>query len=416
MSAGTEQYEKTYGKITDENLAQLKDRIGVPLRPTRFGTPIPEATENDIRTWAWGIGDDNPLYMDGEYGAASRWGTLLAPPSILLAMDAHRLGHMTGMPGVHGLLAGMNWEWFRQVRLGDGVKNAGRLLSVDERTGQRIAARAIKTVFETRVDLEDGNPVGRMEHIVSRYERSGARKKGKYMEKSREIPYQWSKEEYEDIAARYRAEPERRRGRKKRYFEEVEPGDEIPEIIKGPLTVTSVVAFTTAVRPMHLMMAHRIMYQFFDRHPGAAIPNSYGAPEPAISVHWSPDHARFSGLPTAYDFGMERSCWAINLITDWMGDDAVLRAFRVSFKGMNYYGDLTTFSGRVEEKIETDNLKLVRCSFRSTNQRDETTTVGQALVALPSLATGLPEERILAQLPDALDLLPISKKSKELNY
>ena len=43
MSAGTEQYEKTYGKITDENLAQLKDRIGVPLRPTRFGTPIPEA-------------------------------------------------------------------------------------------------------------------------------------------------------------------------------------------------------------------------------------------------------------------------------------------------------------------------------------------------------------------------------------
>ena len=408
----TDEYESTFGKITDKDLAKVRERIGIPLRSTRFGTPIPDATPTDVRLWSWGIGDDNPLYTDSEYGAASRWGSQLAPPSIIVAMDATRLGHMTGLPGVHGMLAGMNWEWNRPIRVGDRTSHQGHLWSVEERQNRSMANRSIKMVFETLIDKECGKRIGRMEHVVSRFERRDARDKGAELNKEREsdIPHAWTAKEIEEVAEKYRREIEIRRGAEPRYWEDVEIGDEIPSIQKGPLSVTSVVAFTTAVRPMHLTMGHRILYQFFDRHPGGAIPNGYGVPEPAIAVHWSPDHARLSGLPTSYDFGMERACWAFQLFTDWMGDDAFLNAARVSFKGVNYYGDLTTFSGRVVDKAVDGDLHLVRCEFESRNQRQELTTSGQALVALPSRIRGNPSEKALTALEQPLGLLPVESK------
>ena len=408
----TDEYESTFGRITDENLAEVRERVGVSLRSTRFGTPIPDATLTDVRLWSWGIGDDNPLFMDPDYGAASRWQSQLAPPSIIVAMDATRLGHMTGLPGVHGMLAGMNWEWTRPIRVGDRTTHNGCLHSVEERENTTMANRSIKMVFETRVDNSDGGRIGRMEHIVSRFERRAAREKGSEFTKEREfsIPHQWTAEEIEEVQANYRREVESRRGAEPRYWEDVQVGDEIPPIQKGPLSITSVVAFTTAVRPMHLTMGHRILYQFFDRHPGGAIPNGFGVPEPAIAVHWSPDHARLSGLPTSYDFGMERACWAFQLFTDWMGDDAFLGAARVTFKGVNYYGDLTTFTGQVLDKMVEGDLHLVRCGYESRNQRGELTTKGQALVALPSREHGNPDEEALAALVTPLHLLPESPK------
>ena len=70
----------TWGQINDETLAAAAELIGVPLRRDRMQW-IETATRDAIRHFAWGIGDDNPLWLDPEYGATSPSGTTVAPPS-----------------------------------------------------------------------------------------------------------------------------------------------------------------------------------------------------------------------------------------------------------------------------------------------------------------------------------------------
>ena len=73
-----------FPRITEKALDDLRQRIGVRITPE----PEPwchEATRDNIRHYAHGIGDDNPLWCDPEYAEASSHGGLIAPPSFLFA-------------------------------------------------------------------------------------------------------------------------------------------------------------------------------------------------------------------------------------------------------------------------------------------------------------------------------------------
>lgn len=402
---GQEGFESTYGKITDEHVAELRSRVGVPLRAQEFGAPIPVASEEALRLWAWGIGDDNPLYTKVDYGAQSRWKAMLAHPSILLGMDPHRLGYMGGLPGSHSLFAGINWEWFRPIRLNQRVLSKAAIGLVEVKDDSKLARRSVKVRTDTNFTDTEGTPLARFEQYRIRYERREARERGAYTKKVEDIPHQYTEDEVKAVYEQYQREVEQRAGLTPRYIEDVQVGDELPHIIKGPLTITTIVAFTMAVKPVHLARGHRLLYQLFNRHPGVAIPNYFGVPDPPISVHWEHQQAINAGLPTAYDFGMERSCWAAHLLTDWMGDDAFLKALRVRFKAPNYLGDLQTFRGKITEKVQTDGLDLVKVEWAATNQRQVVTTEGTALVALPSRQSGLPAEEALARLTGSLDMI-----------
>src|ERR1700759_966701 len=50
------------------------------------------ATRASIRNFAESYGDDNPLYCDEEYGAATHWGAQIAPPMIPIAVNQVLLG------------------------------------------------------------------------------------------------------------------------------------------------------------------------------------------------------------------------------------------------------------------------------------------------------------------------------------
>ena len=74
--------ERLFPTITDEALGDLRRRIGVPITDT-LEPWCHEATRDNIRHYAHGIGDDNPLWCDPGYAATSRFGTIVAPPSFL---------------------------------------------------------------------------------------------------------------------------------------------------------------------------------------------------------------------------------------------------------------------------------------------------------------------------------------------
>ena len=92
----------TWGTITDERIAEAEALIDVPLRRDRMQW-IETATRDAIRHFAWGIGCNNPLWLDRDYAASSPYGTLVAPPCILYAVDgtvvAPKLSAFNGYAG-----------------------------------------------------------------------------------------------------------------------------------------------------------------------------------------------------------------------------------------------------------------------------------------------------------------------------
>ena len=73
-----------------------------------------------------------------------------------------------------------------------------------------------------------------------------------------------------------------------------------------------------------------------------------------------------------------------HLITDWMGDDGVLREIAVQLRAPALVGDMSWCAGEIVAKRDEDGHKLVDAHIWITNQRGERTTVGKATVELPS--------------------------------
>ena len=60
--------QQRFSLITDKNLADLRKLVGVPIEDS-LEPWCYEATRDNIRHWAHGIGDDNPLWCDPAYAA-----------------------------------------------------------------------------------------------------------------------------------------------------------------------------------------------------------------------------------------------------------------------------------------------------------------------------------------------------------
>ena len=63
--------EPTTGRLTDEGIERFREKVGVDWPYTRWTTWNEEATRDGIRHYAYGFGDDNPLWCDPDYAATS---------------------------------------------------------------------------------------------------------------------------------------------------------------------------------------------------------------------------------------------------------------------------------------------------------------------------------------------------------
>ena len=76
--------QRSFPKITENGLDDLRQRIGVKIGQT-VEPWCHEATRDNIRHYAHGIGDDNPLWCDPDYAAKSHYGGIVALPSFLFS-------------------------------------------------------------------------------------------------------------------------------------------------------------------------------------------------------------------------------------------------------------------------------------------------------------------------------------------
>jgi acyl dehydratase len=355
---------RRFPAITAEALAALRARIGDPVR--RPEPYIEVATRDAVRHWAAGIGDRNPFWLQAD----------VAPPTILFAMDRIVSGYVGGLPGIHAMYGGTDFRWQRPIRIGDAIVGDSVLLDLVEKPS-RFARRAIQQTYRTTFRNQHGAIVCEADSWCFRTERDTARERGKYHGVE---PTRYGEGELRAIATAYKTE--QIRGRTPRYWDDIAVGDALPEIVKGPLTVTSVIAFVQGWGSLYVR-AHGLAFDMFERHPALGIPNASGVPEPPERVHWDEAMAHAVGVPGAYDYGPERVAWLGHLVTNWMGDAGFLRRLNARVLRHNLIGDTTWCKATVTGKEPGG---LVHLSLTAENQRRETTASGSASVVLPERA------------------------------
>lgn len=396
----TDVRDPDYGTLSDASFERSRRRIGVPVRLPNMPHNL-EVSRDGIRHFAYGYGDDNPLYCDDEYAAGTRWGGLIAPPAFLYTMGEDASPRPTppehrevlkGDPfaGLGSYQAEMEFEWWRPLTLGERLRCLRAQVGVADKRSEFGGRSAHVTHDFIYADEHDRLHAIRRGRWVNT-ERGASRDR----KKEHELPEPYTPEQLAEIDAAYAAET--RRGAETRWFEDVEVGDALDPKVKGPLTTTDVVVWHLGWG-MQLTPpgSFRLAWKVRQKAPGLYPPNGLNVPDTVQRLHWEPARAQELGLPTSYDYGGLRETWLTHLVTDWMGDDGWLWKLRCQHRRFNFMGDASWLTGEVTGKrvvdVDGEVAGGVRCEvdvdIRVTNQRGTVTSPGSATVLLPSREHG----------------------------
>lgn len=372
--------EREFPKITEEGLDDLRRRIGVKIgdmaEPWCY-----EATRDNIRHYAHGIGDDNPLWCDPEYAAGTKHGGIIALPSFLFSTNRIISGYVGGIPGVHAMWSGAEWCWHKTIHRNDTISTEAWLKDLVEHQ-TKFAGRAIQQTYHVGFYNQHGDLVADADSWCFRTERDHAREQGtKYTELRAREPRRYTDEELAKAYSLYAKEEIR--GAKKRYWEDVTDGEALPAMLKGPMTVTGFIAYAQGWGGLYIR-ANKLAWKMIDVHPGLGIKNRFGIPDCPERVHWEEEFALEVGAPGAYDYGPERCSWLTHHLTNWMGDDGFLRRASCKIRRHNPEGDILFINGKVKRKFVEDGRHLVEIEQEARNQDNELSILGTGIVELSS--------------------------------
>lgn len=136
------------------------------------------------------------------------------------------------------------------------------------------------------------------------------------------------------------------------FWSELEEGASLPTLTKPPVTTRQLMKY------------------------GAASNDYY-------EIHYDLEFAQSTGLKTVILHGMLKMAFIGEFIQSWAGD-GFIRKVKVSYRGMDFPGDVITINGTIKRKYEDAGDKLVDIDVVVENQRGEKNTPGTVTVALPA--------------------------------
>jgi len=139
---------------------------------------------------------------------------------------------------------------------------------------------------------------------------------------------------------------------KQLYYEDVAVGDEITSLVKQPTT------------------CQLVMWA--------------GASGDYNPIHYDKDFAQSQGLAGVIVHGQLVACFLGQLITDWIGEQGMVKRFSCSYRSMNFPGDVLTCKGKVTKKYVETGKHYVGCDIWAENPKGEKTVPGRATVILPA--------------------------------
>ncbi|WP_163163299.1 MaoC family dehydratase N-terminal domain-containing protein [Arthrobacter sp. Alg241-R88] len=365
-------------QITDEDVAYMKSFIGESAVVVQWNE---EASTDSIRHYAWGIGDENPLWLSESYAQTTRHGTRIAPPTFLYSVcDAEvAMGMSEGIQAIH---LGADLDFRRPIRLGERVRARAFVEDVRERVGRR-SGRLVEQVGRTDYFVGE-ELVGIVRNTIVCVARSS---EGQRMHEPRD-PHVYTDEEKEQIRAAILAEEIR--GQRTRFAETVSVGDVVPQVVKGPLDLITMTAYyagaigTAGYRGVET----RVRQQERVRNGDPSAPTNLGPehflsePFPSLG-HQDAAMAHAIGMPGAYDNGNQRVSWMAHCVTNWMGDDADLVSLSVRIKQPGVFGDTQWIGGEATRVFRDETHgACAEVTVKAINQLGVETTSAVAVVSL----------------------------------
>lgn len=385
------------GKITQEDIDRARAQIGVPI-PSRGGTggghdPVPTAA--GIEHFSFSYGDDNPLWNDPDYARNTRWGDIIAPPTY------HSITGKSAAPvftpetkklfrglfkGVGAYLSGYDYEWWKPIYVSDEILKDRCVTKIDVHENSKFSGDVSVTDTTRNLALNRlGEPVASVEVSFAHAERDATRKTDKHKDVKRQT---YTPEDIAEIDAIYAAEEIR--GATPRYWEDVQIGDQLQPLAKGPMSMVDLISThigrgmsgTSGAGPLRLWWKTR------QRMPGFFAEDAYGVPDIVQRMHWNDEWAQSVGLPIAYDYGEMRINWLAHLVANWIGDDGWLWKMHAELRKFNFMGDWHKMEGEVVDKRREGHHCIVDLAIKGTSQRGWITCPGSATVILPSREHG----------------------------
>lgn len=391
-------------EISDHDIDRARQLIGFD-QVSKHREYIQTASSDNIRNFAHGCGDDNPLFCDPHYAAKSRWGSVIAPGMMAGVINKPLKGDAVPdevkalrkslFKGIHVFVSGSGWEFYRPIYPGDTIYSFGGDESVEVKQSEFAGRSVIRVRRDVKIN-QRGEVVAVYRILTVLTERKTAAKKGKY---SSIEPATYSDEDMQAVEAIYAAEHVQ--GSAKRWFDDVQKGDALGLQAKGPLTVTDVICFHAGGYGFvpYAPTVGRLAHKNRQRIPAFYVTNEQGVPDVAQRLHWDPKWAQAIGNPMAYDYGVMRENYLWSYLSDWAGDDGIITHVHDEIRKFNYMGDVQRVSGEVLAKRQENGQNLVDVAVRFVNQRDEETLRSTATIALPSKDRPLP---LYPAVPDEL--------------
>jgi acyl dehydratase len=369
-------------ELDEGMLAAMRAKIGAQLR-------IDHSVNNDyasriaVAKFAGGIGDINPLWTDPEYGKGSPFGAPVAPPSFVIGCFS---GIQFGWPGLGSFHSESQLSFDRPIYWGDTVLAACMYDGFDGPAPSAFAGRTVTDHFTNTYTNQRGERIATIRWSVINFERgSASRRRAGDARSNPDLPHRWTAAELAEIEARILAE--RPRGAEPRFWEEVEVGERLDVITKGPIGLTDEIAFVAGGgTPIPRLKAHAAALHDYQAHLAWSFRDPVtSALEPIYSVHYNLQAAHAMSAEYQYDVGFQRQSWQIHHLTHWCGDHGWIKECEAQYRKFVYLSDVVELTGEVVEKsVDSDGEHVVRIRTAARNQRGETVMPGTAVVALPT--------------------------------
>lgn len=384
------------------DLSDVEHRVGKLIGGGQLWEPC---APTDIRRWVMAMDYVNPIHWDTEFARASKFGGLIAPQSMAVALD---YGHgcapacVGRIPGSHLIFGGEEWWWYgTHIRPGDQLVQERRFhdykVTETKFSGPTMFARG-----DTTHRNQHGNLVAKSRSTAIRYLAAEAEKRGMYESQLGAVK-RWTTAEIVEID-KIRADwfMSNRDG-KSPHFEEVQVGDKLPRRVIGPHSIAS---FTTEYRAFvfniwgsfYWTAPQGVDDPWVNQDPGWV--EGFGFDEEGALIdprkrdglyvgpsrgHIDADKAGEVGMARAYGYGATMAAWNTDYLAMWAGHDGMVRHAKSDFRGPAFEGDVTFIDGEVIEKIENSEwgFPVVRIKVRMTNQDGTTVVTSINEVELP---------------------------------
>ena len=136
------------------------------------------------------------------------------------------------------------------------------------------------------------------------------------------------------------------------YAEDVNVGDALPDLVKGPIQQIQLTRYA-------------------------------GASGDFNPIHQDDEFAKAAGMGGVFGHGMLTMGFVAQAVTDWAGAGQV-KKLGVRFQGLVRLKDVITCKGRVLGKSSKNGTQFVDLELWAENQKGEKVVTGKATVALPS--------------------------------